>query len=138
MEAWKDKGFAHPTFKDIVSYSEGKRASTTQKPLPWHMMTVKCGGAEASKEMIDQGDMVSVPNPNNPSGPDWWMVVTKEIVTRQELQRTRRIGATATINDPNFLEVCVLFLTSGQGRFSVAPPLNNFIILRIQKRLLNI
>ena len=52
IAAWKEQGWAHPYFHNVVQWKEGCKREVTNQDLPWDRMLVKVGGEDKAKSML--------------------------------------------------------------------------------------
>ncbi|CAK0828915.1 unnamed protein product, partial [Prorocentrum cordatum] len=89
IAAWKEGGWDHPYFQDVIMWRESRTKKKAEKAVPWRRMTTKVGGEENAEKMRTDGEIQAVPNPDNPDGRPIFKFAEYEVSRAQTLSRSK-------------------------------------------------
>ena len=94
IAAWKQGGWTHPYFTDLMNWSDTRTKGKMEKAVPWLRMCAKVGGEENAKTMLKDGEIQAVKNPDNPEGKPYFKFVEFHVSRKHQISREKGLGAT--------------------------------------------
>jgi len=94
IAAWKEQGWQHPFFQEVLTWRETTSRSEKEKAVPWFRMAQKVGGEANAKQMLQDGEIQAIPNPSNADGKPYYKMAEFHVERTRTLERQKLMGAT--------------------------------------------
>jgi len=89
---WKMHGWCAPIFMEKVEQMRKKSHKVQNEPMPWARLVKKYNSDEnAAKEAVQDGEVMSVPNPVVSGGKPWWKMVRVTVSDESSMSRSHQL-----------------------------------------------